>query len=136
MTLCAGGDRATVSTPVRSTASRCPNKCGTRSVGDDVIRGVFDSDRIAGGAGDDRVLGGSDIDTYVFDNGFDADRILDFSPFRETLDFSEHAGFSGLEDLDIRRIAGSTVISDGEGGRIVHVGIDAARISEGDFRFA
>jgi len=34
MTLCAGDDRATVSTSGRSTPSRCPNKCATRSAGD------------------------------------------------------------------------------------------------------
>ncbi len=34
MTLCAGDDRATVSTAGRSTPSRCPDRCATRSAGD------------------------------------------------------------------------------------------------------
>jgi hypothetical protein len=103
--------------------------------GDDTIRGDFDMDEIEGGPGADRILGGPDIDRFVFRPGFGEDRILDFNPYRELLDFRLHPGVAGIADLGISQVGAHTVILDGEGGRIVLAETDAARITESDFLF-
>jgi Ca2+-binding RTX toxin-like protein len=103
--------------------------------GDDVIRGDFDEDRIEGGPGNDRLLGGPARDTFVFRMGFDEDRLLDYNPVLEKLDFSLHEGVDSYQDLAISQVGTSVVILDGAGGRIVLAGVDIAQISAGDFIF-
>lgn len=103
--------------------------------GDDVLRGDFDEDRIEGGPGIDRILGGPDRDVFVFRFGFEEDRILDFNPFVEQLDFTEHGLVRDLDDLAIIQVATSTVITTPEGGRIVLADVDSERISISDFIF-
>lgn len=103
--------------------------------GDDILRGDFDADIIEGGAGNDRIVAGPGRDTIVFRDGFDEDRLLDFHIVSDRLDFSNHSGVDGLEDLDIREIGGSTVISDGGGGRIVLAGVAAEDIDAGNTLF-
>ncbi|MEL7347904.1 MAG: CAP domain-containing protein [Pseudomonadota bacterium] len=103
--------------------------------GDDVLRGEIGADRLEGGAGEDRLLGGPDRDTFVFRFGFEEDRILDFNPFLELLDFTGHGLVQGLDDLAISQVASNTVITTPEGGRLVLADVDAARISASDFLF-
>ncbi|MEM9782433.1 MAG: CAP domain-containing protein [Pseudomonadota bacterium] len=107
----------------------------TGGPGDDVLRGDFDEDRIEGGPGDDRILGGPDRDVFVFRFGFDEDRILDFNPFLEQLDFTGHGLVQGLDDLTIAQIGTNTVITTPDAGRIVLADVDAERISISDFIF-
>ncbi|MEM6972481.1 MAG: carboxypeptidase regulatory-like domain-containing protein [Pseudomonadota bacterium] len=107
----------------------------TGGPGDDVLRGDFDEDRIEGGPGDDRILGGPDRDVFVFRFGFDEDRILDFNPFLEQLDFTEHGLVQGLDDLSISQVDTSTVILTPEGGRVVLADVEVDRISVSDFIF-
>lgn len=90
---------------------------------------------IEGGPGSDRIVGGPGRDRFVFRDGFGEDRILDWNTHTEKLDFSGHAGVTGFADLRIVAVAGSTVIRDPDGNRLVLADVDAATVSEGDFIF-
>ncbi|MEM7526429.1 MAG: CAP domain-containing protein [Pseudomonadota bacterium] len=103
--------------------------------GDDVVRGNFDEDRLEGGPGNDRVQGGPGRDTFVFNEGLDEDRILDFNTSLEFLDFRGHGLVDGIEDLEISQVATSVVILTPDGGRIVLADNNIVTISEGDFLF-
>jgi hypothetical protein len=103
--------------------------------GDDVLHGNFDADRLAGGPGLDRLVGGPGRDVFVFAYGFEEDRVLDFNPHLETLDFSGHFMVRGWEDLTISQVAANTVVETPEGGRVVLAGIDLERIDALDFVF-
>jgi len=46
--------------------------------GDDYLNGGGEDDWLDGGTGDDRMKGGSGADSFVFETGFDSDRVLDF----------------------------------------------------------
>ncbi|MEM6487648.1 MAG: CAP domain-containing protein [Pseudomonadota bacterium] len=111
------------------------NDIVTGGPGDDVLRGDFDDDRIEGGPGEDRILGGPGRDTFVFRFGFQEDRLLDYNPVLEKLDFSGHDLVNGYGDLSISQIDSSVVITTPDDGRIVLADVDIARISEGDFIF-
>ena len=57
-----------------------------------------------GGADDDFLNGGSVSDTFVFETGFDLDRIVDFSFTEDFLAFGPILG-SGLDEQMIEDIA-------------------------------
>ena len=104
--------------------------------GDDVIRGDFDGDIIEGGAGNDRLVGAPGRDTFIFRDGFEEDRILDFTDRSDLLDFSQHTGVGSIDDLSITQVSTNVVITDGDGGRVVLANTDIADISETDFIFS
>ena len=104
--------------------------------GDDVIRGDFDGDIIEGGAGNDRLVGAPGRDTFIFRDGFEEDRILDFTDRSDLLDFSQHTGVGSIDDLSITQVSTNVVITDGLGGRVVLADTDIADISETDFIFS
>lgn len=103
--------------------------------GDDTIRGDFDDDIIEGGSGNDRLVGAPGRDTFIFRDGFDEDRILDFRNGSDLLDFSNHTGVSGLGDLSISQVSTNVVITDGAGGRVVLADTDILDIGVEDFVF-
>ncbi|MEM7498834.1 MAG: CAP domain-containing protein [Pseudomonadota bacterium] len=103
--------------------------------GDDVVRGNFDEDRLEGGRGNDRVQGGPGRDVFVFSDGFDEDRILDYNTALEKLDFSLHSLVDGMEDLTISQVGTSVLIVTPEGGRVVLADNLVETISAGDFIF-
>ena len=103
--------------------------------GDDTIRGDFDDDIIEGGSGNDRLVGAPGRDTFIFRDGFDEDRILDFRSGSDLMDFTNHTGVSGLGDLSISQVGTNVVITDGAGGRIVLAETDILDIDASDFVF-
>ncbi|MEL6574278.1 MAG: carboxypeptidase regulatory-like domain-containing protein [Pseudomonadota bacterium] len=103
--------------------------------GDDVVRGDFDEDRLEGGPGNDRVQGGPGRDVFVFSDGFDEDRILDFNTALEKLDFRSHSLVNGLADLEISQVGTSVLILTPDSGRIVLANNVVETISAGDFIF-
>lgn len=103
--------------------------------GDDTIRGDFDDDIIEGGSGNDRLIGAPGRDTFIFRNGFEEDRILDFTNGSDLMDFTNHTGVSGIGDLSISQVSTNVVITDGSGGRIVLADTDILDIDAGDFVF-
>lgn len=103
--------------------------------GNDTIQGDFDDDRIEGGAGDDRLSGGAGRDVFVFRAGFGEDRVTDFAPLADRLDFAAHSGVAGLADLALSQAGSAVVVSDGDGGRLVLAGLSLAEIDAGVFLF-
>ncbi len=100
-----------------------------------MIRGDFDDDIIEGGPGTDRLIGAPGRDTFVFRDGFEEDRILDFTDGSDLMDFGQHTGVADINDLSISQVSTSVVIVDGLGGRIVLASTDISEISEADFIF-
>lgn len=71
--------------------------------GNDTILGGIGDNVIDGGTGDDRMRGGPGRDTFIFDvPDFGHDRILDFRPGSDALDF-RGSGY-GLDSLTVRGI--------------------------------
>lgn len=103
--------------------------------GDDVLRGGDGDDRLAGGAGLDLMHGDAGRDFFVFSEGFGTDRVLDFTPRQDVLDFRGHAGIAGLDDLRLLALGAQTLITDGAGGRILLAGLNPDQIDAGDFLF-
>lgn len=103
--------------------------------GDDTLRGDFDDDRLEGGPGDDRILGGPGRDVFVFAFGFGEDRVLDYNPYLETLDFTGHGLVRGMEDLKITEVAGHVEILTLEGSRLVLADVAIERLDADDFVF-
>ncbi|MEO1530994.1 MAG: hypothetical protein AAFU72_02365, partial [Pseudomonadota bacterium] len=88
-----------------------------------------------GGPGNDRVQGGPGRDVFVFSDGFDEDRILDFNTALEKLDFRSHSLVNGLADLEISQVGTSVLILTPDSGRIVLANNVVETISAGDFIF-
>lgn len=103
--------------------------------GDDVLRGDFDEDRLEGGSGTDRLIGGPGRDVFVFREGFEEDRVLDFNSALEILDFSQHSFVAGFGDLTVTQVSTNTVVTTVNGDRLVLAETDAAQITAGDFAF-
>ncbi len=77
--------------------------------GDDVVFGQNGADRIEGGAGLDRLVGGEGGDTFVFADGAEEDRLIDFEA-GDLLDFTGVEGVSGIEDLSLTAVDPHVVI--------------------------
>ncbi len=94
--------------------------------GNDTLRAGGDNDTLIGGADDDILKGGGGADTFVFETGFDLDRIIDFSMAEDVLSFGPVLG-SGLDAQmieDMAEIVDSDLVIDfGGGGRIELAGI-------------
>ena len=112
--------------------------------GDDLLRGGGGQDRLFGGAGADTLVGGAgrDLlvggagpDTFVFGEGAGRDRVRDFAPGQDLMDWSGNAGVASLADLSITDGAQGAVVSDGAGSTVILLGLSAAALSETDFLF-
>jgi serralysin len=93
--------------------------------GDDKIYGEAGSDTLAGGTGSDKLFGGTEADSFVFDQGFGADRIRDFQDNIDTLFFAS-AYWEGIEDgaafvNTYGHVAGGSVVLDFGGGDVATV---------------
>lgn len=104
-------------------------------LGDDVLKGGGGDDRIEGGKGDDRLKGQGGEDMFVFAQGFGADVITDFRDGVDMLDFASHNAVSALGDLAITQVGANTLITDGVGGQITLLRVDANDLQEDDFLF-
>jgi len=108
--------------------------------GKDQISGGGGNDTLIGGGGNDQLRGGKGNDIFVFQNQGGIDRVMDFEVFnrREKLDLSavdEIAGYRDLVNNHLTFRNGNTVIDDGDGSKIVLVGIDVDDLARGDFIF-
>lgn len=104
--------------------------------GRDNIFGGLGNDTIDGGAGNDIMFGGGGRDTFVFTNGSDKDRIVNFRDGKDMIDLSGYEGISSFDDLDITGSVFSTRIDLGEGDSIRLIGLDPAELDASDFVFA
>lgn len=102
--------------------------------GDDVLFGRAGSDVLDGGAGFDRVFGGADADLFVLSLGSGEERVYDFDTTEDLVDVSG-LGVTGLDDLTIREIGGSTVLRSGD-ERMVLVNQEEAELGADSFVFA
>lgn len=103
--------------------------------GDDELRGDNGDDILEGGTGNDRIFGGPGRDTFIFRFGFGEERITDFNPRGELLDFTGHGLVNGIEDLVIVQSGTRLVITAPDGGEITLNDVELALISEADFLF-
>ena len=103
--------------------------------GDDVIFGGIGDMLIFAGGGNNRVVSGPGRDVIAFVEETHETRILDFRIRSDKLDFSDHGGVAGFEDLSLRQVGNTTVIDDGSGGRILLAGVMVADIASADFIF-
>lgn len=105
--------------------------------GADRLSGGAGADRLDGGPGDDRLDGGPGADRFVFAPGWGRDRIEDFTPGEDRLDFSRTAFGSFAEVLERAVVTpgGATILraADGASLRLEHVAL--ADLSAGDFLF-
>lgn len=102
---------------------------------EDTLLGGAGVDRLTGGPGADTLAGGAGADVFVFARGFGADRVTDFEPGVDRLDFSPQAGVDAIGDLRLRRIGTDVSVSDGEGGAILIEDVTVAEIRAGLFLF-
>jgi Ca2+-binding RTX toxin-like protein len=108
--------------------------------GDDVIKGGRGADIINGGLGDDVMSGNARADVFVFEagvaGGFGEDRITDFKPGKDRLDFTAVQGVAGLSDLGLDEDADGVTISAAQGGTLLLQGLRLGDIDAGDFLFS
>lgn len=88
-------------------------------VGEDYLDGGAGNDVLRGGAGNDTLIGGSGVDTFAFHKGHGHDRVTDFEPGVDFLDFSE-----GLIPLARSASAPGSMLSD-----ILELGFLAPKLS-------
>ncbi len=112
--------------------------------GDDALRGGAGADRLfgasgadtlIGGAGADLLVGGPGADRFVFAANSGSDRVRDFAPGEDRLDWSGDVSVAGFADLEISDGAGGAVVSNGSGATVTLLGVSAAALSEDDFLF-
>ena len=104
--------------------------------GNDFLFGGDQNDTLRGGAGDDVLVGGSGNDRFNFENGWGADRIVDFANNGiEKINLFGVAGASSLADLTLTDNATGVLIAFG-GNSIQVNGLAAADLDDSDFIFA
>lgn len=97
--------------------------------GGDVLSGGGGRDVLDGGPGDDRLTGGRGGDRFHFTADFGRDRITDYDPSADRLDFRDHVGVDRPGDLSIRQRGGDVRIADGDGGVVLLLDVDRAEIA-------
>lgn len=103
--------------------------------GNDKLYGDAGDDLLNGGTGKDVMAGGSGADTFVFNAGSHADTITDFEDGSDLLDFSGHAGITGMGDLKIGQNGNDVIINHGGNDEITLKNVDVADIDITDFVF-
>lgn len=81
---------------------------------DDTLGGGGGGDILRGGRGDDLLVGGSGADRFIFEAGGGADRVADFAPGVDLLDFARVQGVGSLRDLSITREGSATRLAFGD----------------------
>ncbi|MEM9199752.1 MAG: calcium-binding protein [Pseudomonadota bacterium] len=111
------------------------SEANTLSGGDglDNIRGGGGNDLIEGGGGTDRLFGEQGTDSFRFTDGFELDRIEDFST-DEILDFSNHSRVLALSDLRVLQ-SGDVLRIDAGGDTLLILNTDAADLSAANYIF-
>lgn len=103
--------------------------------GNDALAGGAGDDRLVGGAGRDSLSGGVGADVFAFTRGSGVDRVADFEPGVDRLDFSAHASVDAIADLRFQRSGADVSVSDGAGGGVVIEDATVAEIRAGLFLF-
>jgi Ca2+-binding RTX toxin-like protein len=87
-----------------------------------VIWGQGGDDTLAGRAGNDTLLGGAGADRFVFQRGYDTDRIRDFQDNVDTIVFGGFAGVTSASPaLGHARQSGAHVVFDFGAGDVLVV---------------
>jgi Ca2+-binding RTX toxin-like protein len=107
--------------------------------GNDLLFGTTGADTLNGGAGDDRLFAGvdTDVDIFVFEDGFGIDRIFEFDIGEDVIDLSAVTGITDLTDLGLNHMTQTgdhTRITDGS-DIIIVLDTVAASLTAGDFDF-
>ena len=112
------------------------NDEGIGGAGADTIFGGRGRDILQGGGGDDDLVGGAGADRFRFAPGFGDDRIRDFDPRGDKLDFSLYPAVASVRDLDISRQGSDTLIEAASGESVLLLDVARASIDRSDFLFA
>ena len=109
----------------------------TGGSGNDTLIGGADGDRLNGGLGDDLLIGLSGADSFVFADGFGQDVVADYTDGSDRLDFTQHTGVTGIDDLQINASGVNTVITLTAGGsdQITLSNVSDTLIDINDFDF-
>lgn len=108
--------------------------------GFDKLYGGNGRDKLDGGAGADKLIGGNGGDTFIFKDGYGADKILDF----DALDAKERINLAGVAEItDFADLAahhmtqvGADVVIEATGGDMLTLkGVLLADLDAGDFLF-
>ncbi|MEP3891490.1 MAG: ExeM/NucH family extracellular endonuclease [Hellea sp.] len=102
--------------------------------GDDRLIGGDGDDFVTGGAGNDLLLGQAGADTFIFDTGHGADRIVDFTQGEDIINFAELSGVDDFADLTITQ-TGVHVLITSAAGTIAVNSSNAADFTADDFTF-
>lgn len=107
--------------------------------GNDLLFGTTGADTLNGGAGDDRLFAGvdTDVDIFVFEDGFGIDRIFEFDIGEDVIDLSAVTGITDFTDLGLNHMTQTgdhTRITDGS-DIIIVLDTVAASLTAGDFDF-
>lgn len=89
--------------------------------GNDTLSGGIGNDTLTGGAGDDNLRGGAGSDLFIFGTGFGADRLFDFDPESDSLQFAVEMGAETTEE-------GVRLTSRLDGSEVILVGADLADV--------
>ncbi|WP_136684007.1 calcium-binding protein [Falsirhodobacter xinxiangensis] len=92
--------------------------------GNDLLMGGDGSDRMVGGFGNDIMVGGAGADRFVFHTGHGKDRITDFTPGRDVLDFSTVTTIADFADLRANH-----AVQDGD-DIVIRYGAAAVRLED------
>jgi len=117
--------------------------------GDDMIYGGDAKDRmfgrsgkdtLDGGDGNDILRGGSGNDVFVFGDDYGKDTIRDFNEKKnkEDIDLSAVTEITGYRDLlnnHMEQSKKNVVIDDGEGTKIIVIGVNIEEMNKADFLF-
>ena len=115
--------------------------------GEDRMNGGAGFDRIYGGSGDDIISGGAGIDllcggigadTFKMEGAFGVEKILDFTPGFDQIQF-DSAGFENQESLLFKDFGGTLRITSvdpaGQGNSVVLVGVAIDQLGADDLSF-
>ena len=115
--------------------------------GEDRMNGGAGFDRIYGGSGDDIISGGAGIDllrggigadTFKMEGAFGVEKILDFTPGFDQIQFNS-AGFEGQDSLIFKDFGGTLRITSadpaGQGNSVVLVGVALDQLGADDISF-
>ncbi|PLX39332.1 MAG: hypothetical protein C0606_02055 [Hyphomicrobiales bacterium] len=99
----------------------------------DVLKGGAGADTLRGDAGNDQLYGQGGPDTFVFDDGFGKDRILDYNDNADTIDLRPYSGLANFGDLTIRSNANGDAVIDLGTDEITLVGVNKSVLDASDF---
>lgn len=105
--------------------------------GNDRLVGSRGADRLFGGDGNDVLRGGGGSDVFVFTSadGYDSDRIADFTSGKDQIDLSD-LGIAGLQSLTLEYANGNTMVSYGNNWIEIELTGVSDPLGASDFIFA